>query len=443
MSGGSSSGGTQKIIQEPWDGAKPYMTDLYKAASGVWQGAGSTPPPSQIHAGPNQGQRDALSGVRSTAGGWQAVGDRLRSLAPQFEATSAGYRDQGRGYFGVAPQFQQQGQRYQGAAPQWETQASAYRGAQPEFNNAADFIRGLGGGMTYGTGLTRSLADDTVSGKYLTADSNPYIRGAVNAAQYDTFRNFWEQANPAIKNGALANGTYGGDRTDLIISRAMEGALAQAGRDAQGIYFQNYGQERDRMMQAPQLYGQANQLSKDAIWGTQAGLDTRLRALGLGDTALDRTREGLAIGDTGLERLMQGLGAGDMGLQRYDTATQRDMQGIETLDRANRTGLEGWQIMGQAGDQEQQWDQAALDAELQRWGINRDAAWDPLMRMLSVLTGGGYSSQTQTSSTPRSASMFQGAVGGGMNGYLLSQLMGGNPQMLSLIGSALGGASGY
>ena len=266
MAGGQK--GQQTVVQEPWSGAKPYMTDLYKVASDTFKA--STPFTGKSYVGPNDTQRGALKDIQSLAPRYGEVGG-------SFEAAGQGQRA------GVDP--------------------------------------------------VRALAGDTISGKYMDPDSNPFLKGAVKAAQHDTFRNFWEGTMPAIKSSALANGTYGGDRTDLVMSRAMEGALSDAHRQAAGIYYNNYDSERNRQMASPGLYGQAN------------ALDTQ-----------------------GLNTILQGLGI----------------------------RLQGPQRTGQTGDQEQAWGQSEADAARVDWERGRNDQWDPIAKFLSTLTGGGFNSQTQT-----------------------------------------------
>lgn len=276
---------------------------------------GAAPPPKEVYAGPNQTQKDALTALQGNAAQYTAT-------APTF--TTAGAQ-------------QRQG---------------------------VDAVRGLAG--------------DTLSGKYMDPKSNPYLKGAVDAAQFDTFRNFNENVMPQIRGNSQLNGTYGGDRTDLIIGRAMEATMSDALRQANQIYYGNYDAERSRQMQAPQLYGQAN-----------------------------------TIDNTGLSTIMQGLGV----------------------------GTQGSTMMGQTGDQLQNWDQEGIDALWTLWNRNNDATWDPINRMSQVLNGGGFSNQT--SGPSRSASIFQGALGGAANGYMAGQQFGGDPNTLALIAAALGGASGY
>lgn len=339
MAGGQSA--TQTVRNEPWSGAKPYMQDLYKVAQGAFNNY--KPYTGPVYAGPNQTQKDAVTAIQGLAPGYDKIGQDMA-------ATGTGY------------------------------------------STAAGELRGAAGNMRAGADPVRALAGDTVSGKYLDHRSNPYLSGAVEAAQHDTFRNFWENTMPQLKSGALANGTYGGDRTDLIFSRAAEGAMSDAMRQANQIYYGNYSSERDRQMQAPRLYSDANALDMQGITALSGAADLDQRAVQAG---------------------LSGLGV----------------------------QLEGPQLLGKTGDQLQSWDQAAIDAEMRKWEIDNNSQWEPIMRMLSVLNGGGFSNQTST--VPRSASMFQGAAGGGMLGYQAGQSMGIDPRMMALIMSALGGASGY
>lgn len=305
---------TQTTTVEPWSGAKPFVTDIYKKASEIT----TPPPPAKIYAGPNDDQKQALGGV-------QALAPKYTSLGVQQQEAGAAQR------------------------------------------TGVDAIRGLAG--------------DTIAGKYMDPASNPFISKAVEAAQHDTFRNFWENTNPQLKSAALSNGTYGGDRTDLIISRALEGAVTDAGRRADSIYYDNYGRERAYQQQAPALYAGANAL---------------------------------------------------------------DNQGLDTIGRGIGTEIKGQTTLGQTGDQLQQWDQLGLDADVRKWMLDNEAQWDPLMKFNSILTGGGYNTQTQTTpKTGTSGSIFQGVVGGAGVGSQIGSQIGADPKTAAIIGALLGGSSGY
>lgn len=368
--GGNKADGTQTIVNEPWSEAKPYYSDLYQKAQNAFNN--SKPYSGEVYAGPNATQTGALQGVKDAAGNWGTQADATRAVQPVVQA-----------------------------------QGNAWAGLQPQYANTAGIISGLGGDMTYGQDQTRALADKTISGQFMDPNSNPYLKGAVDAAQRETFQNLGEML-PQLAGGQQLNGTYGGDRSGLVMSRAIQDALVQANDQANQIYYGNYAQERANQMAAPGLYGSANQLGQQSIGSILQGLNTQTQGVGLGDQQIQSLLQSLQLGQ-----------------------------------QANQTQLEGQQITGQAGDQQQQWDQAALDAAIKKWQMGTDFPWQELGNFSSILNGGGFNSSTQTNYIPRSSSIFQGATGGGMLGYQLGQMAGMDPMQMALISSALGGASGY
>lgn len=92
----------------------------------------------------------------------------------------------------------------------------------------------------------------TLSGSYLTADSNPYIAGIAQRA--------------AGLAGAQANATFSGaGRTGSGLAGYYAGkGAADAAND---VFYQNYGDERDRMLTAA---GQAPSLEAGRYLGPQA-----------------------------------------------------------------------------------------------------------------------------------------------------------------------------
>ena len=75
--------------------------------------------------------------------------------------------------------------------------------------------------------------------------------------------------------------------------------------------------------------------------------------------------------------------------------------------------------------------------------LDNEAQWDPLMKFNSILTGGGYNTQTQTTpKTGSSGSMFQGIVGGAGVGAQIGEQAGVDPKTAAIIGALLGGSIG-
>lgn len=113
----------------------------------------------------------------------------------------------------------------------------------------------------------RQLGTDTVQGKYLSHETNPYLKGAVDTAAGDITRRYTESVLPALGSQAQRAGAYGGSRQGIVDSQAAGEYGREANEAAQNIYYQNYAAERDRQMNAGSLFNQANSLEQQQIQG--------------------------------------------------------------------------------------------------------------------------------------------------------------------------------
>lgn len=113
----------------------------------------------------------------------------------------------------------------------------------------------------------RQLGTDTVSGKYLNHKTNPYLSGAVDAAAGDITRRYTESILPGLGSAAQKAGAYGGSRQGIVDSQAAGEYSREANEAAQNIYYQNYAAERDRQMNAGNLFNQANALEMAQLQG--------------------------------------------------------------------------------------------------------------------------------------------------------------------------------
>lgn len=292
---------TSKV--EPWDAAKPFYETLYGEAQKAFQNTDRTPYSGALYAGPNATQTQAL--------------DLFKQAADAASARNA-------------------------AVP-----------AAPTFYS---------GGDVYGVGATRQLADDTIGGKYLMADSNPYLRGAVEAATRPLENNLLRNILPQLQDQSIAQGAYGGAGYGTAQALATSDFTQQALDIAQRAYSQNYQFERTNQLNAPQLYGQAQSLIDQS--------DARQRA-------------------------------------RWQDA-------VTAAQVGNQLQLMPAQLLDLAGSQQQSWEQAALAADLQRYNINQQAPWSGLGEWAQILNGGGFNSTGQTQLSPGgsgAASFLQGAAG--------------------------------
>jgi hypothetical protein len=66
--------------------------------------------------------------------------------------------------------------------------------------------------LSAGANNIQRLANQTASGKFLSVDSNPYLRGAMDAAINPLQENLQRNILPGIGSTAQSSGAYGGSR---------------------------------------------------------------------------------------------------------------------------------------------------------------------------------------------------------------------------------------
>lgn len=103
----------------------------------------------------------------------------------------------------------------------------------------------------YGSDLSRSAQSeltDTINGKYL--NSNPYLQGAINAAVQPITNAFSGEVMPGIDSNFSAAGRYGSGLQGAAYNDANTTLAQQIGNVSTNMAYQNYGDERQRQMQA-------------------------------------------------------------------------------------------------------------------------------------------------------------------------------------------------
>lgn len=138
---------------------------------------------------------------------------------------------------------------------------------------------------------------------------------------------------------------------------------------------------------------------------------------GLGDAAI---RSGAYGGSR--QGMMEGLAAGEYTREAGDIAQQmyganynaeRDRQlGAGSLyNQANALQLQQLEGLAGAGSQQQQWEQAALDEEYQKYQLEQQAPWIGIPELLSVLTGGSFQTTASTGPNPNYTNPMQTIMG--------------------------------
>lgn len=125
-----------------------------------------------------------------------------------------------------------------------------------------DYLTANAGSLSTGANETRQLGLDTVNGKYLNPETNPFLKATADAAVGRVTQGLMEQALPAVRDQAIAQGAYGGARQDVQENTAIQTYSRDALDASNALYYQNYAAERNRQMAAPKLFDVANALSQ-------------------------------------------------------------------------------------------------------------------------------------------------------------------------------------
>lgn len=242
--------------------------------------------------GASQSFQSTSSNSSSTTGPHPFIQPTLESIGNRFSSLFSQNMD--------APAY------YPGStvAPQSERTQSALTALWQRGAN------GLGGLDTAG----RQMAQDTLSGKYLDLDSNPYWQDALAASFRPQNEQFASVVSPKLAAQFSGAGRYGSGAHADAIGRAY-GELAQSQSDAAAKTAANlYGTERDRMISATGLLPQFQTLDYQNLEALmRAGAEQDAYAQRVVDADVDRYNYGvnapydwLVRGAQGLQSIMPG-----------------------------------------------------------------------------------------------------------------------------------------
>jgi hypothetical protein len=131
-------------------------------------------------------------------------------------------------------------------------------------NLSVDIQRQLNGATPEGTALTNAVNGNdattqylksVLGGKYLSPDSNPYLKGAVDAASSDATRNFQTAVMPQLASQFSLAGRYGSGAQSQGVSDATNNLAQQLSNTAANIYNTNYQNERSNQTGAASTLG--------------------------------------------------------------------------------------------------------------------------------------------------------------------------------------------
>lgn len=134
----------------------------------------------------------------------------------------------------------------QGAPGYYPGQSTA-----PMSNYTKDALDATAQRAAYGSDVTRaaqSQLTSTINGDYL--NSNPYLQGAINTAIQPITNAFNSDVMPGIDSNFSAAGRYGSGLQGQAYDDANAQLAQQIGNVSTNMAYQNYGDERQRQMQA-------------------------------------------------------------------------------------------------------------------------------------------------------------------------------------------------
>lgn len=101
-------------------------------------------------------------------------------------------------------------------------------------------------------GTANQMLSNTLGGSFLS-QGNPYLQNAFNAAAYPITQAYENAVLPGINSTFSAGGRYGSNAHQNAMRQANEGLARTLGDLGGTMAFQNYGQERQRQLQAGTL----------------------------------------------------------------------------------------------------------------------------------------------------------------------------------------------
>lgn len=221
-----------------------------------------------------------------------------------------------------------------------------YEGLRPDVASNLESLMASGGGPTFQGDFTAGMTDaekatlnqignqvqpsqasqqanqqlsSTLSGDFLSPESNPFLQGTIEAAQRPVIENFEDQVMPRMRSKFTQAGQFiqpeGSSPFDMAAAEALSGLNNELGDISSEIAGQNFQQERGRQMQAAQLAPQIDRAQLDQL------------VKGLEAQALPRMIEQMGI-DRGLEEFRRRM---DVLLESIKTAGGLSSQNIATL----------------------------------------------------------------------------------------------------------------
>lgn len=178
--------------------------------------------------------------------------------------------------------FDQARANYYSSSPEyypWQTLAPQSEDTLTGQSNFSNYARGDAAEL--GGANTRAVTD-ILQGKYLTAESNPYLTSYTNAAIRPLTQQFTESVLPNIRSDAMTTGGFGGTRQGVAEGLASDRFGRAIGETTSGIYNNAYNQGMSQFSRAiDQAPGALAAGSLPAMMQMQSGelMDQRNQAI--------------------------------------------------------------------------------------------------------------------------------------------------------------------
>jgi hypothetical protein len=292
--GGSGGGGNSTTVQkaDPWSGVQPYLQGLYKSA-GDWAMTG----------GPQTYTGETYAPLNSTQ-----YGTISRAIGQSYDSGVNGAAVDEANNIGAGNDVASQS--YKSAIAGTDTSGQAY-------NN-----------IIAGNDATSQYLKSALKGDYL--NGNPYLTGAMDAANADTVRNFQTAVMPSLASQFSAAGRYGSGAQMQGVSDATNNVAKQISNTNAGIMNANYQNERGIQNGAAGTLGSYLSSAISGLGAQKAGATNGLASLSSSIIPIQQalTQQGYSNNWNNIQNM---AGIGDV--------LQQNQQGIDTA-RANQFNTE-------------------------------------------------------------------------------------------------------
>ncbi|MBW6421606.1 tail fiber domain-containing protein [Rhizobium sp. XQZ8] len=404
---------------EPWDGAKPYLTDVYKqydqlikdGAPKQW--SGPTVADQSAATKTSQAQTQAYATNPNASAGLNVAANATKNI------TSGNFDQSGnnalKGLLGgvnTGPNPATSGVNNFLTGNQFAPGQSTLN-AGMNYTNAASGLQqqqaqGLAGANNPALANLQATASGANIGK------NPYLDQAVGNATQKIADQLGNVTNPTIAGGAAGMGRLGSNASASLLNNAQGAAAEQMSKVATDMYANQYNTDVQNMLGANSQYGNfynsdvANQLNANsALAGTSnsqqsqrtdaanannsqynAGRDAQLAGLGLQNNMY---QQGVANQFTNA-----GLKADAANSLNGNQNSQAGLQlsGAGMAGDQYKNGLLPAQALAELGQTQDTRNQNILNNNIQRYEQQQQQGLTNLGNFTNILNGGNYSNTT-------------------------------------------------